>query len=288
MSLSALSSTSKTDDAAGLAPGDFDLLRKLLVDQAGIVLERSQEYLAEARLPPVARQHGMSDISEIIAALRNARDKELEIDVIDAFTTNETSFFRDSHPFEDFVNIVMPELLANRPPTASIRIWCGASSSGQEPYTLAMIFAENFPELVAQHRIKILATDLSRTMVARTQEGRYSQFEVNRGLPAPMLIKYFDQVGRDWQAKPELRNMIDAKECNLLEPWPMVPRSDIVFLRNVLIYFSAETKTDILERIRTKVLRPDGYLFLGSSETTLNLQTELKAMRFDRGQCYRP
>jgi chemotaxis protein methyltransferase CheR len=230
----------------------------------------------------------MSDISEIIAALRNARDKELEIDVIDAFTTNETSFFRDSHPFEDFVNIVMPELLAKRPPTASIRIWCGASSSGQEPYTLAMIFAENFPELVAQHRIKILATDLSRTMVARTQEGRYSQFEVNRGLPAPMLIKYFDQVGRDWQAKPELRNMIDAKECNLLEPWPMVPRSDIVFLRNVLIYFSAETKTDILERIRTKVLHPDGYLFLGSSETTLNLQTELKAMRFDRGQCYRP
>ena len=182
----------------------------------------------------------------------------------------------------------MPELLANRNPAATIRIWCGACSSGQEPYTLAMLFNEHFPELVAARRVRILATDLSRTMVARSNEGRYSQFEVNRGLPAPMLIKYFDQVGRDWQAKPELRDMVEAKECNLLERWPMVPKSDIVFLRNVLIYFSAETKTTILERIRTEVLNPDGYLFLGSSETTLNLPTHLKAMRFDRGQCYRP
>ncbi len=288
MSLSALSSTNKADASSGLAPGDFDMLRKLLVEKAGIVLEASQEYLAEARLPPVARQHGMDDISEIITTLRRGRSAELEIDVIDAFTTNETSFFRDSHPFDDFVNVVMPELLDNRTPASPIRIWCGASSSGQEPFTLAMLFNEKFPELVAQRRIKILATDLSRTMVARTNEGRYSQFEVNRGLPAPLLIKYFDQVGRDWQAKPQLRDMIEAKECNLLEAWPMVPRCDIVFLRNVLIYFSAETKTEILERIRAEVLPPDGYLFLGSSETTLNLQTDLKAMRFDRGHCYRP
>ena len=124
--------------------------------------------------------------------------------------------------------------------------------------------------------------------LAMASHPKQGTFEVNRGLPAPMLIKYFDQVGRDWQAKPELRDMVEAKECNLLERWPMVPQSDIVFLRNVLIYLSAETKTTILERIRTEVLHPDGYLFLGSSETTLNLPTHLKAMRFDRGQCYRP
>lgn len=288
MSLSALSSSNASNEGGGLGAGDFDLLRKLLVDKAGIVLEPSQEYLADARLPPVARQHGMGGIGEIIAALRTGRNRELEIDVVDAFTTNETSFFRDSHPFDDFVKVVMPELIASRSPTSTIRIWCGACSSGQEPYTLAMLFNEHFPELVAARRIRILATDLSRTMVARTNEGRYSQFEVNRGLPAPLMIKYFDQVGRDWQAKPQLRDMIEAKECNLLERWPMVSKSDIVFLRNVLIYFSAETKTTILERIRTEVLAPDGYLFLGSSETTLNLPTQLKAMRFDRGQCYRP
>lgn len=288
MSLSALSTNTSAGNDNGLASGDFDLLRKLLLDKAGIVLEPSQEYLAEARLPPVARQHGMQAITEIIAALRTGRSRELEIDVVDAFTTNETSFFRDSHPFDDFVKVVMPELLAARGPASTIRIWCGACSSGQEPYTLAMLLSEHFPELVASRRIRILATDLSRTMVARTNEGRYSQFEVNRGLPAPMLVKYFDQAGRDWQAKPALRDMIEAKECNLLEAWPMVPKSDIVFLRNVLIYFSAETKTTILERIRTEVLQNDGYLFLGSSETTLNLATHLKAMRFDRGQCYRP
>lgn len=288
MSLSALSSANTAKQESSLGAGDFDLLRKLLVDKAGIVLEPTQEYLAEARLPPVARQHGMAEITEIIAALRTGRNRELEIDVVDAFTTNETSFFRDSHPFEDFIKVVMPELMGSRSSASTIRIWCGASSSGQEPYTLAMLFNEHFPELVQQRRIKILATDLSRTMVGRTNEGRYSQFEVNRGLPAPMLIKYFDQVGRDWQAKPALRDMIEAKECNLLEGWPMVPRSDIVFLRNVLIYFSPETKTTILERIRTEVLHPDGFLFLGSSETTLNLPTQLKAQRFDRGQCYRP
>ena len=288
MSLSALSSTATAGSESELAPGDFDLLRRLLLDRAGIVLEASQEYLADARLPPVARQHGMAGIGDIITAIRSGRHRELEIDVVDAFTTNETSFFRDSHPFDDFVRVVMPELLAQRAPTATIRIWCGACSSGQEPYTLAMLLSEHFPDLVSSRRIKILATDISRTMVARTNEGRYSQFEVNRGLPAPMLVKYFEQSGRDWQAKPELRDMIDAKECNLLEPWPMVPTCDIVFLRNVLIYFSTDTKTDILERIRTKALQPDGYLFLGSSETTLNLATHLKAMRFARGQCYRP
>ena len=198
MSLSALSSSNASNEGGGLGAGDFDLLRKLLVDKAGIVLEPSQEYLADARLPPVARQHGMGGIGEIIAALRTGRNRELEIDVVDAFTTNETSFFRDSHPFDDFVKVVMPELIASRSPTSTIRIWCGACSSGQEPYTLAMLFNEHFPELVAARRIRILATDLSRTMVARTNEGRYSQFEVNRGLPAP--FKFFSYA--DTTAKP--------------------------------------------------------------------------------------
>ncbi len=280
-------STAQTNEAE-VTPSDFEYLQDLLRRKAGIELAERQIYLAETRLPPVARAYQMASISEVIAKLKAGTNRELETDVVDAFTTNETSFFRDHHPFEDLTRHIIPELLKNRSATDQITIWCAASSSGQEPYTLAMILAETFPELVTSRRARIIATDLSRTMVSRTEEGRYTQLEVNRGLPAKLLLKYFDQAGRDWVAKPQLRNMIQTRTINLLEDWPGVPRSDIVMLRNVLIYFSTETRVDILRRIGSNVLKPDGFLFLGSSETVLRVGIPFKTRRFDGGSCCEP
>ncbi len=283
-----VSETQTPERTKSISSADFAFLQALLKQKAGIELAERQDYLVESRLPPVARQYDLPDPASIIAKLRGAGDRELEIDVIDAFTTNETSFFRDHHPFDDLTNTIIPEILENRRPTEQLTIWCGASSSGQEPYTLAMILSEAFPDLVARRGARIVATDLSRTMVGRVKEGRYSQLEVNRGLPAKLLLKYFEQEGRDWVARPELRGMIDAKILNLLEPWPSIPRSDLVLLRNVLIYFDTDTRRGILTRIAKEVLKPDGYLLLGSSETILNLNVPYKTRRFDRGSCYRP
>lgn len=273
-----------------LSADDFAFLQALLKRKAGIEIAEQQAYLVDSRLPPVARAHELENPPDIISALRATppSGSELETDVIDAFTTNETSFFRDHHPFEDLTNHIVPELLEKISPASRLTIWCGASSSGQEPYTLAMMLSEKFPELVAARRVRIVATDLSRTMVSRTKEGRYSQLEVNRGLPAPLLLKYFEQDGREWVARPELRNMIETHIVNLLDPWPVVPTCDLVLLRNVLIYFDTDTRRDILTRIATDVLRPEGYLLLGSSETVLNLDVPYKTRRFDRGSCYQP
>lgn len=283
-----MSVTETTNADAGISPADFDYLRALVREHTAIELDLGQEYLAETRLAPVARQYELDGIAAVIAAMKAPSAAELRTDVLDAMTTNETSFFRDSHPFEDLTNEIIPGILAARGPADPLVIWCGACSSGQEPYSLAILLNERFPELVQQRRVKILATDYSRTMVKRCAEGRYSQFEVNRGLPAPHLLTYFEQEGRDWVVRQDLRRMITTSELNLLGDWPQVPRADLVLLRNVLIYFSNETKRRILERIAFDVLRPDGYLLLGSSETTLNISDAFETQRFTQGSCYRP
>lgn len=283
-----ISETSADTSTPTIAPADFAFLQALLKRVAGIELAERQDYLVDSRLPPVARAHELPDASSIIAKLRHGIDTELKTDVVDAFTTNETSFFRDHHPFADLTEHVIPEILAARGPADRLTIWCAACSSGQEPYTLAMILSETFPELIDSKRVRIVATDLSRTMVSRVKEGRYSQLEVNRGLPAPLLLKYFEQEGRDWIARPELRDMIETRTINLLEDWPGIPRCDLVMLRNVLIYFADDTRREILTRIAHDVLKPDGSLFLGSSETVLNLNVSFETRRFDRGSCYRP
>lgn len=280
--------TMSDTDAPTLTPDEFSFLQSLLKRKAGIEIAERQSYLIDARLPPVVRAYGLDGPPAVIGALRRGTDAELETDVIDAFTTNETSFFRDHHPFEDLTNEIIPELLDKRGPSGRLTIWCGAASSGQEPYTLAMILSETFPELVTQRRVKILATDLSRTMVQRIRDGRYSQLEVNRGLPAKMLLKYFEQDGRDWVASSDLRSMVDADVLNLLEPWPQIPPADLVLLRNVLIYFDNDTRRTILNRIASDVLRPDGYLLLGSSETLHTLDVPYTTRRFERGSCYQP
>lgn len=274
--------------ATAVSADDFDYLRGLLKQRSAIEIAPGQEYLVESRLSPVARQYALADVSAVIAALRTGTSSHLVTDVVDAMTTNETSFFRDQHPFTELVEHVIPDILARRGPTDPLTIWCAACSSGQEPYTLAIMLHEHFPQLVQQHRLHIFASDLSPTMVKRCAEGRYSQFEVNRGLPAKYLVTYFEQVGRDWVVRQDLRSAVKTRVMNLIEPWPAMPTCDLVLLRNVLIYFSSETKKLILDRMASTVLKPDGYLMLGSSESLLSVDVDYQPKTFERGTFHTP
>jgi len=205
---------------------------------------------------------------------------------VDAMTTNETSFFRDLHPFETFKRELVPELLKRNEASRTLNIWCAACSSGQEPYTLAMILHDSFPQLRAGWRVQLLAGDLSLEMLRRARAGLFSQLEVNRGLPAPLLVKYFQKDGASWQVKEELRAMIQFHELNLATAWPGLPAMDFVFLRNVLIYFDMEMKRQILRKVRG-VLKPDGVLFLGGAETTLNIDEGWERVQSGKTVYYR-
>lgn len=268
-----------------IAAGDFDYIRRLVHDGAAIVLEPGKEYLAESRLVPIARAEGFATIAELVARLQADPRSVLHRKVIEAMTTNETTFFRDVHPFEALRQHVLPELIAARETTRQLTIWCGASSSGQEPYTIAMVLRHHFPAL-AGWTVRIVATDIARSMLERTREGLYSQLEVNRGLPAPMLVKWFTKEGTHWRVKPELRSMVETVELNLAGAWPALPACDVVFMRNVLIYFDVPTKQSILERVR-RHLRPDGWLFLGGAETTLNVDDQFERVPLGRATTYR-
>ena len=249
---------------------DFDVIRRLLLERSAIVLEAGKQYLVETRLAPLVRQLNLESIGELIAQLRSQpAGNGLCRQVVEAMVTTETSFFRDHHPFEALRKVVIPDLIGRRRAERRLHIWCAACSSGQEPYSLALLFREHFPELEGW-KISLLASDLSQEVLARAREGRFNQIEVNRGLPAALLVKYFEQHGTDWQLKPALRGMVDFQEINLARPWPALPRMDLVLIRNVMIYFDVETKKAILDRL-TRLLRPDGYLLLGGAETTFNL-----------------
>jgi chemotaxis protein methyltransferase CheR len=273
-------------EPGGLSTTDFGFLRQLLADRSAIVLDDGKEYLVQSRLGPVLRSGGMPSIAALVDAVRRDPRGPLAEQVIDAMTTNETSFFRDLHPFEALAEQIIPEILGRHGRTPRLTVWCGACSSGQEPYSLAITLLENFPELEPA-QVRIIATDLSPTMVQRCREGRFSQLEVNRGMPARLLVRHFTQDGTDWVARAELRRMIHTSQLNLTESWDCVPRCDLVMLRNVLIYFSVETKQEILGRIRTRVLGPGGYLMLGASETTMNLDPVFERTSFGRSSCYR-
>jgi chemotaxis protein methyltransferase CheR len=248
---------------------DFDLIRKLLQERGAIALEADKQYLVEARLAPLVRRLKLPSIGELIAQLRCQPGNGLCRQIVEAMVTTETSFFRDHHPFETLRKAVLPDLIARRRDERRLYIWCAASSSGQEPYSLALLFREHFPEL-GGWKISLLASDLSREVLARAREGRFNQIEVNRGLPAALLVKYFEQHGTDWQLKPVIRGMVDFQEINLAQPWPVLPRMDLVLIRNVMIYFNVDTKKAILGRL-ARLLKPDGYLLLGGAETTFNL-----------------
>jgi chemotaxis protein methyltransferase CheR len=268
-----------------LTPADFDYVRTLVRDRAAIVLEEDKHYLIETRLQTLARADGLKSASEVVDRMRRDRLSVWHTKVVEAMTTNETSFFRDLKPFEALRKMVFPALVAQRRAERRLVIWCAACSTGQEPYTVAMVVRD--PSVVpAGWTTQIIATDLATNVLERAKLGRYNQFEVNRGLPATLLVKYFQKQGTEWQVKDDLRSMIDFKQLNLIEPWPSLPTTDVVFLRNVLIYFDVETKRRILAKVR-KLLRPDGYLFLGGAETTLNLDDAFVRVDFEGSGCYR-
>jgi chemotaxis protein methyltransferase CheR len=250
-----------------LTRDDFEFLRGLLHRQSAITLDDGKEYLAQTRLLTLARKEGLDSVSELITRLRVDRGHALTGKVVEAMTTNETSFFRDFHPFETLRSVVLPDLIRRRSRQRRLRTWSAACSSGQEPYSLAMIIREHFPEL-QNWDLEILASDLSTEMVERARAGRYSQLEVNRGIPAPFLLRHFRRDGLHWQIDDSIRRMVDFRPINLIQPWPSMAPLDLIFLRNVLIYFDADSKKKTLSEI-ARVLQPDGYVFLGGSETPM-------------------
>jgi chemotaxis protein methyltransferase CheR len=268
-----------------LTATSFDWVRQLVHRESAIVLQPGKEYLVEARLLPMAQQRGCAGVSELVEAVRQRPDPASTRRIVEALTTNETSWFRDGDPFTSLTGTVLPQLQAARRPDERLQIWSAACSSGQEAYTIAMLLSDALPN--AASRVSITATDLSREMVERTRAGRFSQLEVNRGLPASMLVRHFTKAGNEWEISPSLRRMITASECNLAAPLPRLGPFDVVYLRNVLIYFDLPTKQGILHRVR-QLMRPDGWLFLGAAETTLGVDDNWERVVLGRGSAYRP
>ena len=269
----------------GLTPDDFDLIRTILNRQAAIQVNDGQEYLVEHRLVSVIHQCGLASISEVADAIRMGDQKIIAL-TVDAMTTNETSFFRDKHPFDAISEVLIPELCQTGK-SEPIVIWCAACSSGQEPYSLAMLLSEKFPDRVAAAGFQIVATDLSPKMIERCRQGRYSQFEITRGLAAPRLTRHFEQEKRDWVINPKLRSLINFQEHNLTASWNGLPRCDIVLIRNVLIYFTVQVKAHLLARVRNDVLKSGGALILGSTETTINIDDTFQPEEHGQATVYR-
>lgn len=269
-----------------ITPTDFDFVRAMVRKESAIALEPGKEYLVESRLTTLARQEGLATAEQLIEEVRKRPDNGLRYKIVEAMTTNETSFFRDVAPFDALREHVLPDMIARRAAQKSLRIWCGAASTGQEPYSLAMLIREHFPAL-ASWRVEIVATDISREVLDRARTGRYSQLEVNRGLPASLLVKYFEKDGIAWRVKAPLRAMITYREMNLIGNWTGVDNADIVMMRNVLIYFDVAIKKQILANVR-RVLRPDGYFMLGSAESTMNIDDKYKRVPVGRTSCYQP
>lgn len=264
-----------------MTPAEYDFLRKNIKERSGLTLTADKQYLVESRLLPIARRIGVGSLSELVLKLKFAKDDALMTTVVEAMTTNETFFFRDKTPFEHFRMTIIPTLMGSRSNSRCLRIWCAAASTGQEPYSLAI----SLKEMGAQFedwRIDILATDLSNEVLERARQGIYSQFEVQRGLPIQMLVKYFTQTGDMWQAVPEIRSMVQFHKLNLLSDFSHLGWFDLIFCRNLLIYFDQQTKIDMLDRL-ARVVAHDGYLILGASETVLGLTDRFKALPDKRG-----
>lgn len=264
-----------------MTPGDFEVLSSLLKRRSGLFLGEDKTYLLESRLIPVARKRGMSGIEELAAAIRKNRDEALLADVTEAMTTNESSFFRDIKPFENFRDLVLPRMLESREMKRSFRIWCAACSTGQEPYSLAICLREE-AEKLAGWRVEIIATDLSTDVLEKAKVGMYSQFEVQRGMPIQLLMKYFDQIDEMWQIDSSLRAMVKFRPLNLLDDFSSLGPFDVIYCRNVLIYFDNATKKSVLERMN-RIMPRDGYLFLGGAETVLGVTDAFHPVANHRG-----
>jgi chemotaxis protein methyltransferase CheR len=270
-----------------MTSGDFNYIRDLVRSQSALTLEPGKEYLVESRLDPLARQEGFASFEQMVRSLRIGPPGDLHRKVVEAMATNETSFFRDARVFKMIANSILPTLIARRSAERSLNIWCAASSTGQEPYSVAMLLREHRPSLDAWN-IRIIASDLSRDVLARARTGCYTQMEINRGLPANLLVKYFVQQGTTWEIRPEIRRMVEFSEINLIKPWPFdsgLSGMHLIMMRNVLIYLDVETRKAILERAG-RLLAPDGYLLLGGSETTTTLDGSFDPVTLDGAVCF--
>ena len=268
-----------------MAGGDFDYIRDLVQDQSALTLEAGKEYLVESRLEPLARRQGFRSYQHLVARLRMGPIGDLHRQAVEAMTNNETSFFRDARVFRMLATSILPAILAERSASRTLNIWCAACSTGQEPYSVAMLLREHFPSVCRSWDIRIIASDMSRDVLARAQAGGYSQFEISRGLPANLLVKYFTQHGATWQIGPDIRGMVEFHAINLIRPWTALPSQHCILLRNVLIYLDGESKKTILNRARG-LLAPQGYLLLGGAETTTNLDDAFEPVSRDGAVCF--
>jgi chemotaxis protein methyltransferase CheR len=279
-------STGSRDSAPRLRREDYAYLQDLMRRRAGISLDGGKEYLAEARLAALALQQGFGTLQALIESLQTEGERgELHRAVVEALAITETSFFRDLHPFEALKNVLLPERMSGPTADRCINIWSAACSSGQEPYSIAMLIRDRYPQLIAGG-VRLIASDLSHAMLERARAGVFTKIEVNRGLPAPMLVRYFTQSEQGWRIRDDLRNLIEFRELNLATSWPSLPFMDVIFLRNVLLYFDAETRRHVLRNV-AKCLRPDGVLVLGGGETTLTLDDSYEPVQIDKAVCYR-
>ncbi|CAN7721429.1 protein-glutamate O-methyltransferase CheR [Bradyrhizobium sp. LjRoot220] len=267
-----------------MTPQDYEYLRKLLKERSGLDLSADKQYLVESRLVPLARKASLAGIPELVQKIKFGADA-LTAEVVEAMTTNETFFFRDKLPFDHLKDAVLPALLQARAARRSLRIWCAASSTGQEPYSIAMCLKEA-GSMLAGWRTEIVATDLSLAVLEKSKAGIFSQFEVQRGLPIQMLVKYFTQNGELWQLNADIRSMVQHRQLNLLQDFSHLGTFDVIFCRNVLIYFDQDTKAKIFERI-SRMLEPDGVLALGAAESVVGITNAFKPYP-DRRGLYRP
>jgi chemotaxis protein methyltransferase CheR len=268
-----------------VTPLDYEFLRKLLKERSGLDLSPDKQYLVESRLVPLARRAGLPGITELVQKMKAGSAEALTADVVEAMTTNETFFFRDKIPFDHLRDTMLPALLQARASRRAVRIWCAASSTGQEPYSIAMCIKE-FGAALAGWRIEIVATDLSQGVLEKSKAGLFSQFEVQRGLPIQLLVKHFTQVGELWQLNADIRAMVQHRQLNLLQDFGHLGTFDVIFCRNVLIYFDQDTKGGIFERL-AKVVESDGFMVLGAAESVVGISDAFKPYPEKRG-LYRP
>jgi chemotaxis protein methyltransferase CheR len=264
-----------------VTPLDYEFLRKLLKERSGLDLSPDKQYLVESRLVPLARRVGLPGITELVQKMKAGSAEALTADVVEAMTTNETFFFRDKIPFDHLRDTMLPALLQARASRRALRIWCAASSTGQEPYSIAMCLKE-FGAALGGWRTEILATDLSQGVLEKSKSGLFSQFEVQRGLPIQLLVKHFTQVGELWQLNADIRAMVQHRQLNLLQDFGHLGTFDVIFCRNVLIYFDQDTKTGIFERL-AKIVEPDGFMVLGAAESVVGISDAFKPYPERRG-----
>lgn len=264
-----------------MTPEDFNLLSSLLKLRSGLALTEDKIYLLESRLTPIARRRGLSSLEELIEEIRIRKPEPLILEVTEAMTTNESFFFRDDKPFTTFREKLLPKLIEARSAKKSLRIWCAAASSGQEPYSLCMILKE-FEKQLAGWRIEVLGTDISPGILERAKQGLYSQFEVQRGLPVQLLVKYFKQEGEQWRIDQSIRDMVTYRELNLLEDFKRLGQFDAIYCRNVLIYFDRATKANVLDRME-QMLPNDGIVVLGAAETVVGITDKFQSVPELRG-----